>query len=184
MLLVQRSKYGDSLVTRNGNSSVTSQRTKHFSVKSVLRLVNAKITSTMLRMPRNSVRSFQLPPIIPPAGRRCVGHSLNHVAETDLLVAYEPWQAHPVRFVLASVLIGVLPLFHDSSPPRMGCQKALVGCPRIQQWGSHRASLPSMGAHEGPAHLGCARGGKLRPHQSDCAGHKRRRGACSAQGER
>src|ERR1700736_4249712 len=31
-----------------------------------------------------------------------VGYALDDVAKTDLLVAYEPWQTHPVRFVLAS----------------------------------------------------------------------------------
>jgi hypothetical protein len=37
--------------TRNGNSSVTSTRTKYFSVKSVLRLVWEKMTSTTFRVP-------------------------------------------------------------------------------------------------------------------------------------
>jgi len=46
-----RSKYGDILVTRNGNSSVTSTRVENFSTTSVLRLVNEKIASTTLRVP-------------------------------------------------------------------------------------------------------------------------------------
>jgi len=109
-----------------------------------------------------------------------VGYALDGVAKTDLLVAYEPWQAHPVRFVLASVLRFVLSLYHDSSPPRMGCQKDLVGCPRIQQRGCHRASPPSMGVHEGQAQLGRGRSGKFRPGQGERTRHKRRRDTCSA----
>jgi hypothetical protein len=38
-------------VTRNGNPSVTSTRTKNFSSTSVLRLVKVKITSTILPVP-------------------------------------------------------------------------------------------------------------------------------------
>src|SRR5215813_13380768 len=50
-VLPQRSKYGDSFVTKNGNSSVTSTRTQYFSVKSVTRLVYENTTSSMVRVP-------------------------------------------------------------------------------------------------------------------------------------
>ncbi len=36
---IQRSKYGDNLITKNGNSSVASTRTENLSTTSVLRLV-------------------------------------------------------------------------------------------------------------------------------------------------
>src|ERR1700730_9647163 len=102
------------------------------------------------------------------------GYAVDDGAKTNLLVAYESWQAHPVRFVLASVLRVVFSLLHQSSPFRMGCQKDFVGCPRIQQRGCHRASPPCMGVHEGPAQLGSGRSGKFRPHQGDRTSHKRR----------
>src|SRR5260370_36692449 len=50
---IHRSKYGDILLTRKGNSSVTSTLTNCFSTTSVVRFVNEKITSTMLRTPLN-----------------------------------------------------------------------------------------------------------------------------------
>src|ERR1041385_5581696 len=45
----QRSKNGDSLVTRKGNSPVTSTRAKYFSITSVCRFVYENTTSTTLR---------------------------------------------------------------------------------------------------------------------------------------
>src|SRR5262249_8070923 len=49
--VTQCSKKGDSLVTRNGNSSVTSTRTAQRSATSVSRWVKVKIASTSLRAP-------------------------------------------------------------------------------------------------------------------------------------
>ena len=54
----------------------------------------------------------------------------------------------------------------------------MVGRPRIQQRGCHRASPPSVGVRKGPAQLGRGRGGKFRPGQGDRTRHKRRRDTC------
>lgn len=112
-----------------------------------------------------------------------VSHALRGIAEADLLVAHESWKPHAVRLGLP---ISCVLSFSSciNSPPRTSCEQDLVCPPGIQQWGCHIGSRPCMGVRERRTKLGSAHGGKSRPDQGDCASHKRRRGACSTQGER
>src|SRR5262249_4248315 len=91
-----------------------------------------------------------------------IGHVLDRVAQTDLLIPDEPRKAHAIGFIFLSDLSAGLFILHGSTP-RMSRQQVLVCGPRIEQRWRHGASSLRTRVQESKAQLSPGRCRKLRP---------------------